>query len=128
MIAPPSVHCETGRAYQWKSRFAYEPEKIPVFDVRWIARHERRTPICRSQSCRGDATIRDGFSYIRRIKAVSGKGGHNATFRAACKLRDSGLTAAQAFNALLAWNETNASPPWTSKELAHKVDDAYSQS
>lgn len=128
VIAPPSIHPETGRAYQWKQGFAYAPEKIPVFDVGWIADHERKTPIRSSHSCRRDATIRDGLAYIHRIKAVSGKGGHNATFRAACKLRDSGLTAAQAFNTLLDWNETNASPPWTPKELAHKVDDAYSQS
>ena len=23
------------------------------------------------------------------------------------------------------WNKTNASPPWSAKELGHKVDDAY---
>lgn len=65
------------------------------------------------------------MAYIRRIEAIAGSGGHNATFRAACKLRDSGLTATEAFQALVLWNETNASPPWSTKELAHKVDDAY---
>jgi hypothetical protein len=69
--------------------------------------------------------IRNGLAYILHIEAVSGDGGHNATFRAACKLRDSGLTARQAFEALNTWNKTNAKPPWTAKELEHKVQDAY---
>jgi hypothetical protein len=69
--------------------------------------------------------IRDGVTYIQSIQAVAGEGGHNATFRAACKLRDSGLSAQQALKVILQWNETNARPPWTEKELAHKIHDAY---
>ncbi len=128
VIAPPSIHPETGRAYQWKDGFPCRIEKVPVFEVEWIADCERRSPIRRSYSCRHEAMIRNGVAYIGRIKAVAGNGGHNATFRAACKLRDSGLTAAEALDAMLAWNETNASPSWSPKELGHKVDDAYRQS
>jgi hypothetical protein len=81
--------------------------------------------LSRSHACRRDPNIRDGIAYIRRIEAVAGNGGHNATFRAACKLRDSGLTAVEALKELSRWNETNATPPWSQKELAHKVEDAY---
>lgn len=128
VIAPPSIHPETERAYQWKNGFPCQTDEVPVFELEWIADRERSAPIRPSHTCRRDAAIRDGFAYIRCIKAVAGNGGHNATFRAACKLRDSGLTPAEALDAMLIWNETNASPPWSPKELAHKVDDAFSQS
>lgn len=68
--------------------------------------------------------MKHGPAYIAHIRAISGQGGHNATFRAACKLRDSGLGEAEALAALVEWNETNAQPKWTVKELLHKVDDA----
>jgi hypothetical protein len=41
------------------------------------------------------------LAYIRHIEAVAVDGGHNATFRAACKLHDAGLTADEAFEALV---------------------------
>jgi len=59
--------------------------------------------------------------------AVSGQGGHNATFHAACVLVIGfGLDGQQALALLRHWNET-CQPPWTERELAHKVDDAMKQ-
>jgi hypothetical protein len=125
VIAPPSIHPETRQAYQWDNGWRHELVDIPRFDVRWFVARETRLPVESLGPLPGDMAIRDGLAYIRRIEAVAGNGGHNATFRAACKLRDSGLTADEAFKALMLWNETNASPPWSAKELAHKIDDAY---
>ena len=125
VIAPPSVHIETGQPYRWNGCFSGPQSDLPPFDCRWIA---DQTPVASRSAVRADraeSTIRHGLAYIRRIRATAGHRGHNATFRAACKLRDSGLTTDEALEALLQWNETNASPPWTVKELAHKVDDAY---
>jgi hypothetical protein len=62
--------------------------------------------------------------YIRKIFAVSGSGGHNATFRAACKLVEAGLNFDEVLNELLVWNETNAAPAWSVEELQHKTRDA----
>jgi hypothetical protein len=56
---------------------------------------------------------------------VAGEGGHNATYRAACKLRDAGLAEVEALAILSDWNETNASPPWSAVELEHKIRSAY---
>jgi hypothetical protein len=125
VIAPPSIHPETRQAYRWDDDFRHEPDDVPMFDVRWIAEPGAKGIVRRPHAFRGKTTIRNGLAYIRRIEAIAGSGGHNATFRAACKLRDSGLTAAEALQALVFWNETNASPPWSAKELAHKIDDAY---
>ena len=76
-------------------------------------------------SVRGQVT--DGVKYIMQIHAISGNGGHNATFRACCKLRDSGMSEAEALAAMVDWNRTNANPPWETKELLHKVKSAYSE-
>jgi hypothetical protein len=125
VIAPPSIHPKTSTAYQWDNGFYCQVIDVPPFDPRWIADHQpsgRPQPFC---ARRVDTTIRNGLAYIRRIRAIAGNGGHNATFRAACKLRDSGLSADEALQALVIWNATNALPPWSAKELAHKVGDAY---
>jgi hypothetical protein len=125
VIAPPSIHPETQQVYEWDNGFCYQLTDVPPFDLRWIAECEHMCKAPRPHRYRGGSTIRNGLAYVRRIRAIAGDGGHNNTFRAACKLRDAGLTADEAFEALVLWNETNASPPWSSKELAHKVEDAY---
>jgi hypothetical protein len=56
--------------------------------------------------------------------AISGTGGHNATYRAACCLVRFGLADGDAMILLRQWNGTHCQPPWTEKELAHKLADA----
>jgi len=56
--------------------------------------------------------------------AISGQGGHNQTFHAACALvLGFNLSPDQAYPLLAAWNAT-CQPPWTEKELRHKLADA----
>ena len=55
--------------------------------------------------------------------AVSGSGGHNATFLAACWLVRFGLGDRDAMALLREFNQ-RCLPPWTEKELAHKLADA----
>lgn len=71
--------------------------------------------------------IKNAMKYITTITAHSGQGGHNATYRAACKLRDAGLDEAEALAAMVEWNLSNATPPWTTKELLHKVRSAFAK-
>jgi hypothetical protein len=126
VVAPPSVHPDTGRAYEWTRLEDNALDGIPVFDRHWIQPPAQPTiRLGRAHVRERNPDIRDGVSYIQHIEAVSGRGGHNATFRAACKLRESGLPADEALQALSRWNETNANPAWTEKELAHKIHDAY---
>lgn len=63
--------------------------------------------------------------YLATIPgAVSGNSGHNATFRAACVLvLGFKLTPDEAYPLLAEWNQT-CEPPWTEKELWHKLHDA----
>ncbi len=96
-----------------------DPGKMEPLRAAWLPKRDS------VGAARGRIT--DGARYIMHIHAVSGEGGHNATFRAACKLRDSGMSEAEALAAMVEWNKTNAEPPWTVKELLHKVRSAFSR-
>jgi hypothetical protein len=54
---------------------------------------------------------------------ISGAGGHPATFRAACECVRLGLGDADALALLGEYNQ-RCSPPWTDRELLHKLADA----
>lgn len=63
--------------------------------------------------------------YMEKVPpAVSGQAGHNATFRAACILvMGFGLAPDRAYAILAGWNAT-CSPPWSERDLWHKINDA----
>ncbi len=64
-------------------------------------------------------------AYLAKLPpAIAGQGGHAATFAAACRLVEFGLSFEQAMPLLAAWNETHCQPHWTEAELRHKLADA----
>ena len=64
-------------------------------------------------------------AYLAKLPAaVSGAGGHNATLAAACWCVRFGLDDTDAL-ALLAEFNQRCQPPWTEKELAHKLAAAH---
>lgn len=69
---------------------------------------------------------RRAYAYLAKLPlAIGGQGGHNATFYAACRLREFGLPFESALNVLRTWNETHCRPAWTEKELRHKLTEAF---
>jgi hypothetical protein len=65
-------------------------------------------------------------AYLAKLPpAINGQGGHAATFAAACRLVEFGLSFEQALPLLMEWNETHCLPPWTEAELRHKLADAF---
>ncbi len=57
--------------------------------------------------------------------AISGQRGHDRTFRVACVLAIKfGLTLEQAWPLMREWNE-QCEPPWSDKEIAHKLQDVF---
>lgn len=66
--------------------------------------------------------------YLERMPfAVSGSGGHNATFRVACVLvLGFGLSLPDAKSLMQEWN-AGCEPPWSDYELDHKLSDASKQ-
>jgi putative DNA primase/helicase len=64
-------------------------------------------------------------AYVARMPgAISGQGGHEATFRAALALvKGFSLNTGTALDILRDYN-TRCDPPWSEKELLHKIEDA----
>jgi hypothetical protein len=77
----------------------------------------------------GDAVLRRAAAYLDRIPpAISGSGGHSQTYAAATAMvHGFGLDPDAAFNLL--WDRYNprCKPPWSEKELRHKLSDAASK-
>ena len=120
VVAPPSQH-PSGGFYQWESAGHYRLDDVPYFSADWIrAESDSVLPSRASRSA-----VLQPRTYIRSIQAISGQGGHNQTFRAACVLRDAGLSPEEALCEMVLWNETNAVPPWSTRELLHKVQSAF---
>lgn len=64
-------------------------------------------------------------AYLSKVPpAISGQGGHRATFYAACACVRLGLSEHEAFDSLGEWNR-RCQPPWTERELRHKIRDAF---
>lgn len=119
VTAPPSV--VDGKSYVWCGSFdSYAYEELPVFDPKWV---EPSKPNQRS----GQRQARAGIDALRervgRVHAISGQGGHNATFHVACLLLPQ-LGPNDALAELRRWSLTNAHPPWSEKELRWKIASA----
>jgi len=127
IVVPPSMHPKTGNRYRWLGE-VLPPVKLPRFVPAWVYRRKRRpaTPAivadCQEQLHRRVA------AYVATIEpAVSGQGGHNKTFYAACKIadlvqRDPALT----WHFLQVYNG-RCQPPWSEAELRHKWHDALNR-
>lgn len=66
-------------------------------------------------------------AYVSRYcpAAISGQGGHNATLRVACEAFRFGLDDQGAMRILESFNETRCLPPWSQRELHHKLACAH---
>ena len=69
--------------------------------------------------------VRRARAYLASVEgAISGQGGHDKTFRAACILvQKFGLDFERAWPLFKEWNE-QCEPPWSDAELTHKLRDA----
>jgi len=136
-IVGPSTHPEGGR-YDILSG---EPAEVPV-DVltaavdalaRAIVRVRYGVPGTVQSERSSKSEIRDESEVLRRARAylakipsaVSGNAGHDQTYAAATALvHGFGLDEKLALYLLLAEYNPRCQPPWTEKELSHKIRDA----
>jgi hypothetical protein len=113
----------------WKVKGPGEPEEAQAA-IDWLAAKyfpaasPPSAPLFRS----GAAVIDRARKYVARMPpAISGQSGHNATFRVACVLvLGFELGETDALDVLREYNQT-CSPPWSEKELLHKVAQAAKQ-
>lgn len=119
----PCSHTEHGE-YRWLGELR-PVNDLPVAKIGWTRERGRRTfrPIGGTDDA--EVMIRRARSYLATIEgAISGQGGHNKTFRLACVLiQKFELTIEQAWPLFAEWNQ-QCEPPWSEKELLHKLQDA----
>jgi hypothetical protein len=96
------------------------------------ARAPERKPVTSATTTRPSAAVGDVFSrarsYLATIPgAVAGQRGHDRTFYAANRLvRGYALDPDAAYPLLAEWN-TKCNPPWSERELRHKLEQAARQ-
>lgn len=123
VVANPSV--VAGGRYRWIGRMA--PVAMPGWLVE-LCRRDAGRPVPPSPLPGRDRSV--AFSravrYAERLDpAISGQGGHATAFRAALLLasRFPELGTDDLIAALAAWNR-RCEPPWSERELSHKVESA----
>jgi hypothetical protein len=125
-VMPPSRH-KCGQVYEG---FSLSAPLAPA--PAWLLQLEnghRET----HYSSPSPPTSEAGLSVLERAKryvakcppAISGQGGHDATLFVACRLiKGFGLSPDEALSLLLHEYNPRCVPPWSEKELRHKVEDA----
>lgn len=126
-LAAHSIHPETRKPY--KRIGSWDMEKVPYFDPSWIEAEVPQRPRIPDKLAGDDVDvlrrIMRARAYIARAEpAVAEHGGHNKTmYVAGCLIQKFGLTAEQAWPLMLEYNE-RCQPPWSAKELLHKLESA----
>jgi hypothetical protein len=147
VVAPPSIH-PNGRPYFWDVGAHILDTPIATLPAKWL--QHLTTPRAKASAALAtfpkpeplpipERTQRDD-SYDRRLErarkylaampgAISGSGGHATTFKAACVLvRGFALEPDDALALLVEIHNPICSPPWSERELRHKIKQAYQRS
>ncbi|MCZ6655100.1 MAG: bifunctional DNA primase/polymerase [Planctomycetota bacterium] len=124
VIGPPSNHISGGQ-YEW----VLEPELVRLADFpdRLLIKQQAK-PGKNGTVAVGNASLRSigraAANMANVPPAVEGNGGHDATFKAACRLvRDFALSVDQAMPLFLEWNR-KCKPPWEDHELRKMLEHA----
>lgn len=131
-VAPPSIHAKSGTKYAWKDGQGVgeiEPAECPTWliealtmadDGEVIAKNEQFSPASPLDP------VGRASAYLDKCEpAIAGQGGHNQTFKIAVKLvKGFALDPDTALSLLLSRFNHRCQPPWTEKELEHKIASA----
>ncbi len=121
LIPPSTTHAG---AYMWLGKLL-PAAKLPAATIDWTLEQPRRLLAVEFVNDSGVMTRR-ARAYIANIEgAISGHRGHDRTMRVAGVLvQKFGLSIEQAMPLFLEWNR-QCEPPWSEKELLHKLQDAH---
>jgi hypothetical protein len=126
-IVPPSVGAN-GRPYEWLTPGLPRIEDLPLVNVAWTRERVRRAVQVVEAPAEGERAllVKRARGYLATVEgAVSGQRGHDRTFRVACVLAQKfGLSFEEAWPLLKEWSELTCEPPWSDRELEHKLSDA----
>lgn len=135
-VCPPSLH-PSGEQREWEGRIPGDPAVVDFVDLwdavgRLASRCGAAIPVSGRKWIRkatsAPSVLKRVSAYFRKVpEAISGQGGHNATFWAARVLVwGFRLTKDAAFRFLKEEYNPRCQPEWEDKELLHKVEDAAS--
>lgn len=128
-LVEPSLH-NSGQTYRWKPDRGPDEIAIATLPPAWVARMRRApTPRPRPQPLLStDTRIERARKYLSKIPgAVSGAGGHTQTFNAvAAMMFGFDLSTDATLDLLLEYNQ-RCDPPWSERELKHKIDSVASR-
>jgi len=124
VILPPSS--SKHGAYSWIRKFSDKLAELPNFPD-WLkpAPSQPALPVGHNATIISpDDQIKRCRAYLGKMSgAISGQRGHDRTLEAAATCFRFGLSKDQAWPLILEFN-SRCSPPWTEKELGHKLEDA----
>ncbi len=141
VVAVGSVHPETGRVYEWAPNMSPDEvllAEVPASVLAALSASQRpsgpKSPAPPSGSGSPPAAVlpKAKASPVRRARAylakmppaIAGQSGHQKAWAAALRVvRGFALDDEQAFAVLSEWNG-RSQPPWSEKELRHKIRDA----
>lgn len=126
VVAPPSLH-QSGTRYEW----LVKPEDCELAEpspelLAWLSASKASSAPINTRRVTTEAHLLDRVGkYLDTCPpAISGQRGHDATFTVVCAIVNGfALDPETAHRVLQSWN-ARCQPPWTDKELRHKVDDA----
>jgi hypothetical protein len=114
--------------YEWLTEGLPRIEELPLVRVAWTREKARRVvrPVEIPMAGERAHLLRRARAYLACVEgAVSGQRGHDRTMRAAgILIQKFGLTFEEAWPLLKEWSELTCEPPWSDRELAHKLSDA----
>jgi hypothetical protein len=121
VVVAPSVHA-SGGTYEWTNEVP--PAALPDVIYERIRKQRRPPPEARTRPT--TSMLERARAYVSTMpSAIAGAGGHSATWNVARKLaQDFALAELDAWDVLCEYNR-RCDPPWSEKELRHKLDDAY---
>ena len=127
VVAPPSLHPSGGR-YSWHPTrgLGYPIAAAPGWLLERLADRPRPAPPPSFDPTPDlGRRIERARRYLGRVPgAIAGQGGHAATFRVALAMvRGFDLPEDVAYGLLAEWNQ-RCEPPWSERELRHKIADA----
>jgi bifunctional DNA primase/polymerase-like protein len=134
VVGPPSIHPQTGKAYQWHRPLEQMSlDDMLEFDPSLLPKPKASNTPSRTEFPQNRKNnIERARRYLGTIRCVSGSAAHNTLFRACCKLIELfDLNENEMRHLLNEWSQTNCfdqnqqSYPWSEKELDHKIYDSF---
>lgn len=129
-LVEPSMH-PSGQSYRWRAGCAPDEAHIAALPEAWIKRVRRQPParpIVRPIAVSTDARMDRARKYLAKLPAaVSGDGGHTQMFNAACIAMFGFDLDSDAAGAVLSEYNQRCDPPFSDRELAHKIRSASEQ-